>query len=120
MPSRDIMDNRIDAEENIIQADQNAGRGTWGSAHPAFGQTLVNNGRPADQTNDGPQLGAQLAPYARVDVWEGPGTAIGWTLVTEAEEAGNYWVKNSDYDDDRGTILRSVWIDMGTNPPVTG
>ena len=60
MPSRDIMDNRIDAQENQTQAAQNAGRGTWGSAHPAFGQTLLLNAKPSDQVNAGPPLGTQM------------------------------------------------------------
>ena len=119
MPSRDVMDNRIDAYENILQADQESGRGTWGSAHPAFGQTLVGNGKPSDQTNPGPVLPALMQDFARIDVWEGPG-GIGWTLVTEAEEAGEYFVKRSDYDDDRGTILQSNWESTGDVPPVTG
>ena len=60
-----------------------------------------------------------MLDYARVDVWEGP-AGIGWTLVTEAEESGEYFVKTSDYDDGTGQITTSDWVSTGDVPPVTG
>lgn len=119
MPSRDVMDNRINAERNRVRAEQNAGAGSWGSAHPMYGQTLVGGGQPTDQTNPGPDLGAQLRDFARIDVEEGPGL-VAWGIAAEAEEGGNYWFKYVRWRQSTQDFEETEWIDHGTEPPITG
>jgi hypothetical protein len=113
MASRDVLDTLVDVYKDQAKDGQNQGRGngTWGAN---FGQTLINNGRPSDQPNDGPQLPALLSSDAWIDVYESP-QGFGWQVGAIAVEGPDSWIKYWVAFED-GDLVPGTWEPFSEDP----
>lgn len=110
MPSRDVMDQRVDVYRDQGKDVQNNGRGNgdWGLG---FGQTLLQNGKPSDQALDGPQLPANLRDDARWDVRQ-TSAGYGAGIVAFATEGPTDYIKVWSFFES-GPYVEGSWEIIG-------
>lgn len=94
MPSRVEMDalvtSYLGSGAAVTAQDAGFAGGTWGGN---YGQTLLGNLQPSDQTNLGVQLPVELRDDSKIDVFTEPGPVFGWHLTAFATELATSWIK---------------------------